>query len=59
MALSAAGKNTGHADDHGRDQEDEPEDDDHDALRRFTLLPAVNAAKRVLSTSLTYTVDIG
>jgi hypothetical protein len=39
-------------------QDDEPENNDHDVLRGFALLPAVNAAQRVLSTPLTNTVSI-
>jgi hypothetical protein len=36
---------TGDTGDHGSDQDDEPENNDHDVLRRFTLLPTVNALK--------------
>lgn len=45
MVAAAVADNTNQADDHGRDQDDEPDNDDHDVLRRFTLLPTVNAAE--------------
>lgn len=50
MVASAVADNTSQADDHGRDQDDEPDNDDHDVLGRFTLLPTVNAAEPPLST---------
>src|SRR6185437_3845669 len=37
MAAAAIGQDTGHADDHSRDQEDEPDNDDHDVLRESEL----------------------
>jgi hypothetical protein len=53
MPAAAVGENATYTGDHGCDQDDEPENDDHDALRKFVLLPPVNAVERVLSTSLT------
>ena len=44
MACPAIAEDTGDTGDHGSDQDDEPENNDHGQLRRFTLLPTVNAA---------------
>src|SRR5664280_522634 len=41
MRAATVAENTGHADDHGGDQDDEPKNDDHDALRRLRRRPTI------------------
>src|SRR5674476_723545 len=36
VPAATVAQNTGHTDDYRRDQDDEPDDDDHDALLRIT-----------------------
>jgi hypothetical protein len=37
MRAATVAENTGHADDHRGEQDDEPKDDDHDELQTSTL----------------------
>src|SRR5664280_2005773 len=41
MRAATVAENTGHADDHRGDQDDEPKNDDHDALRRLRRRPTI------------------
>src|SRR5665811_2375420 len=41
MRAATVTENTGHADDHRGDQDDEPKNDDHDALRRLRRRPTI------------------
>src|SRR5664279_68347 len=41
MRAATVTENAGHADDHRGDQDDEPKDDDHDALRRLRRRPTI------------------
>ncbi len=50
MRTASVAENTGHADDYGGDHDDEPDDNDHGTLRRFTLLLIANAGAKPMST---------